>query len=221
MKHLILTRHNYNEDYPHLEERKKLIEKYTKKSLENQTSKNFTWCIVTKHPVYSDIIDIINFKNKKELEGFMSTFDDVLLTSRVDNDDILSPEYVESVQEKASELINKGKEEALIDSTGYRWDKRVDSFYKDFLYESNSNSPFLSVLSRDKTCWHDKHGHMSKHFENNYFISKPLWIQIIHQTNKLMNRVNPVGISNQGTECEEPEFFKEYKGDIDLNKSKK
>jgi len=46
LKHFLITRFNYADDYEHLEQRIELFRRYTMPSIYAQTIKNFEWLII-------------------------------------------------------------------------------------------------------------------------------------------------------------------------------
>lgn len=202
MKHFIITRFNYAPDYKYLPERIKLFEQYTLPSLQKQTNKNFMLVVLGKPDIRIEGIQHI-FLEWKENEGghyvkplvdFLkdcSTKDGIILTSRVDNDDMYLPNYVETVQ-KIAETENV-RLPYLIEQKGYWYDKRVEKYYTNERYRANLTSPFLSMVEKGtyNTVFLANHSKMGKRFPV-IFSENYGWIQIIHKTNQLMNKI-PVG----------------------------
>ena len=97
--HYILTRFFYPDSYPHLEERFKIFNSFTKPSIEAQTNTDFTW-IISINPKHKSLFTPfkgikVEFHTEK-VKRFRSGFDsypfntlNYLITSRVDNDDAL------------------------------------------------------------------------------------------------------------------------------------
>jgi len=187
-KHYIFTRFTYPPDYPYINERIKIFHEFTKPSFESQTSNNFTWLIsINRHYDYKNLLG--PFKNINV--EFVSKFDafksltDYVLTSRIDNDDIIHQDYVAHIQE----LFLKNQSTRIIDGPGYRYlnkTKEIYTFYN--FYSKNKCSPFSTLVcpyKQNLTVFCANHGQLSQKFDVE-FHDKKLWLQHIHNTNALM-----------------------------------
>lgn len=201
MKHFLITRFIYPDDYPYMGERIELFNRCTLPSVQSQTCKNFTW-IILGHPEI-DLADIphvfLDCKShyKKDVVSALLKYiktieredDELIITSRVDNDDIILPNFIKNVQS----LANKKSDPFIIEFRGFWWDQRVGEMLKSTRYINGITSPFLSLVERGKnikSVYFDNHGTMSKHFpvmKNENFG----WIQTIHKHNLLMNKIKP------------------------------
>lgn len=156
-KHFILTRYNlgiYDKDNPYfktvgnpdewMRHRAKLFDKCLI-SLFEQTNKNFTW-IIAVDPISLGTIKInekyVNVKFiteqphiwlRKQYPGA-----EWLITSRLDNDDILHPDYVDAIQSKFREVneIIDIDYEVVDNATGLKYPSN----------RTKPNSPFLSLI---------------------------------------------------------------------------
>lgn len=133
-------------DSDYLKYRFELFDKYTVPSICNQTNKNFKWFVIydkrTPHQFHNKILSYgkLPFYEPVFVEpGFsLKTFVDKLIcderyyyvTSRLDNDDALMPDYVELVQKKAREALPKDKYITSIRNYRYDVNERTLTTYK-------------------------------------------------------------------------------------------
>lgn len=183
-----------DEDY--LQERFNIFEKYTLKSMQQQTNQNFEWLILfhKKTPKY--------FKNKikhlKQKYNFVDLyFDDdevfnlesylkmhysnfkYFITTRIDNDDMFANDYIEQTQKYAN---NNFHECILSFEEGLQYDINKNESY----ILKRKDNHFLSLLGTIKNNILD-YNH-SKIFESGKEVivlesTKPMWIEIIHNSN--------------------------------------
>lgn len=206
-KHFIIIRFNYAPDYKYLPERIKLFKQFTLPSLQHQTNKNFHLLILGRPEIEIDIPHTFLDWDETDKNHYVkcvvdflkenATMDEIVITSRIDNDDMYLPNYVETVQ-KIAETENV-KFPYLIELKGYWLDLRERKLYTNERYRKNLTSPFLSMVERGTyhTVFHSNHSKMGRKFmvvSNDYDPEGRNygWIQIIHKTNQLMNKI-PVG----------------------------
>lgn len=206
-KHVVLTRFNYPEGFELIEERLDLFKKYTLKSMNRQTCKNFTWVFFTENDLDIDFENKVFIKKedyplwKKKL----SEEYEYIIETRLDNDDIIHPGFIQSIQ---SNFIDNT---FVLDFSGYRYDLRDDTIYEDKLYSSSFTSPFLSLISKLKDglyVFDYNHREMGKNFKT-IFKEQRLWIQMIHNSNKLMNKDSTEKIARKGRKCNKPDWLKD------------
>jgi hypothetical protein len=219
MKHYVLTRWNLGlyesinrgkctlnaEDW--MKDRMRLFEKYCLPSMMKQTNKDFTWIMGFHKDTPTEILEkyrkISNVKivfglamnYMKGLYGNELKNGDRLLTSRIDNDDAITPNFLQRVREE----IEKGWE--LIDFIGYQYDTRRNQWYHSFPNRYNGPiSPFLSfieTIGKDvndpiKTVNRFQAMEMASHFSAR-LIKEHLWCQVIHGNNIICKiRGNPI-----------------------------
>lgn len=185
--HYILTRFFYPDSYPHLEERFKIFNSFTKPSIEAQTNTNFTW-IISINPKHKSL-----FTSFKDIKVVFHTGDlsfrsysfntlDYLITSRIDNDDALHQDYVANVQE----LFLQDQTTRVIDGSGYRYRDNKGWLYDR--YSSKEPSPFSTLISapgKKDIVLDEQHLHLPKKY-NVQFHNKKLWLQNIHSFNVRM-----------------------------------
>ena len=110
--------------------------------------------------------------------------EDYILTTRLDNDDILEPDFVETVQAQFCER------EGVIDVEGRQFDTATGKYYTvDRRYP---NSPFITLVEKGanpKTVFHKTHTDLHKDYKwSAYVKGKPLYTQVIHGNN-LANKI--------------------------------
>lgn len=170
------------------------------KSLKNQVCKNYKLYIFIdeKTPEYQ--IDILLNKINDFLEEskfeittghpikYIQDLDldsEYIITSRIDNDDEYTPNFIKSIQDCFNE------EEEVLDVIGIQLD--VINSKKYTSGRSIPNSPFVSLVEKNikpiKTVFCKQHSHMPKFFKNRFVDNKePLYIQNIHDNN-IMNKI--------------------------------
>lgn len=209
-KHYIITRNLYSPEYEFLNERVELIKKFTIPSLANQVCKNFVWLVTGDHGLIEDDFLGINYIVEKSFKKYIQNDSenyDYIITTRLDNDDYLLPNYIAEVQS----VYFHSSTDLLIDLRGYRADTRYFDFYEDTSY-LRMPSPFISLVEKVipgsvlKTVYFDQHTLMKNHFK---LISLDVvgWLQIIHDHNKLMNRPKS-DVERRGNKITCPDFLK-------------
>ena len=213
MKHFIITRFNYPDSYAHMKQRLRMFNKFTRPSIEAQTSKNFEWLILGKpplnmlikaehslHEVNKGVLGIAYLEYIKEV----TKNEDLVLMTRLDNDDMLMPTYVEDMQAEVTKP-------ELYEFTGYRLDLRNGKFFIDTRHHKNVTSPFITLAQTPEglqSVYAHNHGHMWKFF-NLHTLEKRNWVQIIHTTNWVLNRGTCADMYARGTETDDvPEFVR-------------
>lgn len=194
-----------------LDQRFELFQNYCFPSVQNQTTKNFTWLVffdIRTPKYYKNVIENLqklfpNFRplfingNKSveiELLKFIAEqdiLDKYILTTRIDNDDVIHYDFVSTVQALATQKHN-----LIIDiRKGYQL--ALQNNVEEFRLCDQEFNPFLSIVQ--KADFYEsiyKRQHTDWHKEVNFLIfnKKPLWIQIVHGRNKInnVNRHNPL-----------------------------
>ena len=221
MKHFLITRFNYAENYPHLEHRIRMFNQYTRPSIEAQACQNFEWLILGDPP-----IDLPNCKvlpreaeggniKKASPYGYMEYIEEqtkgegLVLMTRLDNDDVLMPQYIRHMQA----LVHKP---GLYEFKGYRLDLRNGNFYEDQIYGvvpgydpvRYITSPFTTLARPStnlKSVYSHNHSKMWMYYALTIFKTIN-WVQIIHTTNWLLNRPSTISIRKKGKIVPVPAF---------------
>jgi hypothetical protein len=214
MKHFLITRFNYPLDYEHMEQRLWVFNKFTRPSIEAQTSKNFEWLFLG-HPPLDIQIEGVAHSFHEVNKGIMGVGylqyikestrnEDLVLMTRMDNDDMLMPTYVADMQKEATKP-------ELYEFKGYRLDLRNGAFYIDTRHRANVTSPFVTLAQEPKdlkSVYSHNHGHMWQFFKLN-ILEKRNWVQIIHDTNWVLNKGDCDEVARRGKLTKEvPDFVR-------------
>jgi hypothetical protein len=187
-----------------LTDRFALFEKYCFPSVKGQTVQAFKWIVLFDEDTplkfkeriekiaasYSNFIPLY-IQGMSALHASIKLYvrenvkDAFFLTSRVDNDDALSKDYVATVQQKAKPIHH-----LVIDCRlGLQLCLKKNVVEVRKLYKSSN--PFLSIVEQ-KECmegiYSKPHAHWKKSKYKTVFLMKPLWLQIVHSRN-LLNAV--------------------------------
>lgn len=212
MKHYVLTRYNFgwkpntnicikrvtskgtvNSDI-WLEDRKALFKRYYLPSMLAQTNKNFKIILSISSdtpPGYFDFLyeyqnielSFEPFNEEFKLKLFNSCDDDQLITTRIDNDDAVSPDFIEKIQEIVRD--NKQNLPVLVDTWGHKYSVK-DRVFKEESYSLRHASAFCSVASQKKNkkwVYETSHTHMPEKFDRHIKIKERLYVQVIHNYN--------------------------------------
>ena len=214
MKHFILTRYNYGWEPNKLIEvkkvtkkrgissdvwlwdRLKLFERYYLPSIEAQTNKNFKIYLSMSDKTPQEYLDKLS--NLEHIELTFDQFDESfknklfdqnqgedIITTRLDNDDAISPLFVQRVQDSVKNLNSP----TLIDVWGYKFMVSSQSFSEES-YSLPYASSFCSVFSpknERKWCYECQHTHMPKQIKNHQLLRDRLYLQVIHDQNLANN----------------------------------
>jgi hypothetical protein len=211
-QHYLITRWNLgNCDLDWLENRRVVFEKYCLPSVESQTNKNFTWFLLSDIRTpdkFKQILDrypakiiYVDFKSNLcgvedkmekalELENIKIELPvpetDYVITSRLDNDDVIRMDYIDLIQKKAKQNW-KGNNFWINYNVGYK-------LYKGniFIVESKSN-PFVSFVEKTEspllTVHQVPHGKTQTTPYRSILVEEdPIWLQVVHGSN-IMNKV--------------------------------
>ena len=185
-----------------LEHRFKIFEKYCLSSIKKQTTQNFSWLVYfdTATPYkFKVIIDQISSSLENFVPIFVNSYDEFeqhlnsfinekhtdtkIITTRLDNDDMLANNSVELIQ-NSSNLMGNGIIEIpsgyLYDLVSCRlYEKRINLNPFISLVETKSklNQQFMGVYAKEHNKW--------KNQDRLIASEKPQWVQIIHERNKL------------------------------------
>jgi len=194
---------NETRDETWLKKRFFLFDNFCYPSVKNQTTQNFKWF------VYFDKKTPIEYKKKiddykKQMGNFIPIFvkdgedffkknlelirkttkDDIIIITRLDNDDAILNNYLETIQKYVDEkkIIN-----GFLDFIyGYQYDflKKVLTKIKIQSNHFISKIEHISCLSNEI---YSIHSHINNHPNNQHInnIKNPLWIEIVHENNVL------------------------------------
>jgi hypothetical protein len=177
--------------------RMKLFDTYCLPSVMNQTCRNFTWLLSFAPETPKSIIDkyitmpLVKIIFQYPADYVRSLYPEVLkngdwiITSRLDNDDMIAPGYIEAIQNQFDNYF------MLVDTDGCQLDLKTGKRY-DPARRSN-NSPFISLIEQVGAQWGEitdpvktvywcSHSKMELHFPS-IKIDKRLYTMIIHDKN--------------------------------------
>ena len=186
-----------------LNHRFSLFQQYCLPSVKNQINQNFIWLVffdcatpdsfkikieeISKyykpfHAIYIDGMNELLPSSRNYISTFIDESDKFIITSRLDNDDLIHQNFIGTIQQLArpsSDLIidlrkgyqiNKGKKNPEI--------RKVYNYFNPFVSIVESTADFKTILSR-----------MHREWKHSTFVfsedKKPLWIELIHEKNKL------------------------------------
>jgi len=183
-----------------LEHRLWLFENFCFPSVAAQVNRNFTWLIyfdITTPDTYKEKIGkIINGQSNIRvfyIEGMPAFYPEInklisaeanapyLITSRVDNDDCISKNFIDEVQRQF-----KSQDYMAIDIiNGYSLQIKPTIMLgkKEHIF-----NPFISLIEKNdnpKTVWANDHNHWKKEPRITQITNKRLWMSIIHEKNKV------------------------------------
>ena len=214
-KHIFLTRFNlqFESDttihvHPQwLDERFRLFEQYCLPSIIQQTNHNFKWIILASDdtptiyqdrllkysqeysfidiifcPYYNDINELYKSIGEKYAIGY-----DFLLSTRIDNDDMLSSYFVETLQ---SYLQDMQLRKCIITFPyGIQWFEEENMTFR-VKYDKNHFLSFLEPSSCIKTSLGVNHPTVSTQ-DMTPIMTRDLWCEIVHHNN-ISNNYTPV-----------------------------
>lgn len=201
MKHYIIIRFNYPEDHADLQQRIDLFNQYTKKSLLHQSNKNFKVLIIGNPGIDLSGLDhaFVEFKTQSavkdmdliQLKNFIRSdigSEKIIITTRLDNDDILLKNFVRNIQTISKHISH----DHVLETKGYFYDIRKNKLFISNRYHKKSVSPFASLIERAEnfhTVYRIKHSELWRFYdviESSCFG----WLQLIHDTNQKMNKLS-------------------------------
>lgn len=186
-----------------LDERFELFFNYCLPSVINQKNQNFTWIVLfdSKTPSqYKSVIDkisadyknfralfiddmkLVQFSLKQFISKVLNDKDDFIITTRLDNDDSIHYNFIETIQKLAIK-----KADTVIDlRRGYQLN--VSNNYFEYRKYYNSFNPFISVIESTASFNTIHCGKTHRQWMNSRSIivydETPLWIEVIHNRNK-------------------------------------
>ena len=186
-----------------LKNRWQLFETFCLPSVINQSNNNFIWTVFFDtqtdeyykkkinelsltfsnfKPIYIDSMNLFQSKLKEFIHDNCDDNDKQIITTRLDNDDIIHESFISRIQSLAS----KAKDNTVIDlRKGYQMQLKKTYLLKEISLAFN---PFISVVENSnnfETIITKQHLEWKK---NTTIISDDqsfLWVQIIHSKNKL------------------------------------
>jgi hypothetical protein len=181
-----------------MEDRMWLFENFCLPSVKAQSNKKFTWLLyldtTTAEKYKNKITDLtsgteniklffINGMNEfyPEIQKATTSEKTYLITTRIDNDDVISKHFIDEIQKKfASQdflAIDVIKGYSLQIKPTYILGKKEHVF-----------NPFISLIEKNenpKTVWFNDHTQWKKESRIIQITNKRLWMSIIHEKNKV------------------------------------
>jgi SAM-dependent methyltransferase len=206
-QHLINTRYaikgmyydHFSEEW--LQDRLRLFRRYCVPGVARQTNGDFSWLVFCDETVDDGYLDSLResarlapqfrlvitshasgVRDRDMAESLLDDDTEVLITTRLDNDDVLHPEAIAVIQSYLGAFVHSPHERwALNFPRGFRYDENSDRLYASYW----PHGAFMSVFEKLRTGEaifnasraHPKmHARMPLHFEE----SIPGWLQVIH-----------------------------------------
>ncbi len=209
VQHVLVTRYNIGSnaalaagidgrDTDWLAHRDGLFRRYCVPSVARQTSRDFRW-FVAFHPdtparFFSGLDAIATVVREPDAERAAAAIQrelstaEVVVASKLDNDDMLAPDYIEQIRSAANARLQSGAVDDFIVSAvdGLLWNTISDEMVV-FAWEAG---PFLSLVEflRPGKAWVSPlalaHPTANRHYPEIRVRSvQPLWTQIVHDRN--------------------------------------
>jgi hypothetical protein len=183
--HYLVTRFNYPKGFAGLEARLKMLTQYALPSVAAQTRRDFTWIIIGRD------IDIPEGGNlniiKTDWPGYQEIIEasksDYVITTRMDSDDVLHPEFIDSIRKQ---VLSAGPGEYIIDFDGYRYNTQTGEFVEFNFYNKTNISPFATLVSQTKIAGRGVYTYKHMDLGNHYYVHRipsRLWCQMVHGNN--------------------------------------
>lgn len=215
--HFIVTRFNVREsahdvralDVDWLEARFELFERFCLPTVMSQSEQNFSWIVLfdSETPVFArERIDRysrwpkflalfvrpgVEGAARKAVIAQLKEAPEILVTTRLDNDDGVSRRFVENIQERATV-----RETSVLEfPRGYVWHKRrVYEYHFPFNPFTTLAEPrFSDDLSKLRTVYTGSHSDLGRLGPVVELTKKPAWLQVIHGGN-LENTVRGIRV---------------------------
>jgi hypothetical protein len=190
MKHILITRVNFSDDFK-FEKYFKVMKKIYIPSINSQTNKNFTLglSVNPKHyPLIRNLIDekieIVKFTNvKDELKNYVID-NGFKIQTRHDCDDYMSPDYIDFLQD---EVLSKSKKlnDLILTFQPIKYDYITG---QEFLHERDYSkvcSMFSTLYQKDvkNGIFDVVHDHLKRLSPNIFYIKKTYVKLTIHENN--------------------------------------
>ncbi len=215
--HFIVTRFNVREsasdaralDVKWLESRFRLFESFCLPTVMSQSEQNFKWLVLFDSMTPKEAREKIEGYSRRSkfsalfiepgVEGAarkaviaqLQKTPDILLTTRLDNDDGVSRTFVEDIQERA--VV---QERSVLDfQNGYVWHKnRIYEYHFPFNPFATLAEPAVSDdASGFRTVYTGSHSHLGRLGKVVELTRKPSWLQVVHGGN-LENTVRGIRV---------------------------
>ena len=187
-----------------LEERFRLFENYCLPSVAQQTNPNFTWCVffdietplkfrkkiekftqqcASFTPIYIKSMALLNQSFIEFIENNKKHYFPFVITTRLDNDDIIHKDFIDVVQNRF-----KLRDNLVIDlRKGFQVNleskqteiRKIDFPFNQFIsFVENSENKVTTVMAKPHQEW-------KRHPKVMVYDKEEMWIELIHNSNKL------------------------------------
>lgn len=186
LKHVILTRFNLGlYDRPGAEEWMKhrmMYFEHTRESVLSQ-DEDFKWILCMDIRTPPEILFTMMIDERQEIMfKHPNTYkpDGWTITTRLDNDDLYLSGAVKAIQDSfvEEEMVVDLKYHQLINGEAWTSGGRRDGWERP-----KPNSPFLSLISKDKNCYARPHSKMINDFKSKFASDEVLAYMVIHDNN--------------------------------------
>jgi hypothetical protein len=202
IRHILVTRYNVpmgfsgqrnNDplDPAWLDHREALFRRFTLPSVARQSVRDFEWVILfhpetpARYYSYLDGVAIVLLAGRKDtIAQLRARYEDsgkVLISSRLDNDDAIAPDYIETAR-AAMHAHRSGPASAIVFADGVRL--QLGSMRaRTVAYEQ---SPFVTALEAGKiqTAVHYHHNKVAQEIPTvSVRTGRPMWMQVLHDRN--------------------------------------
>ncbi|OAN66862.1 glycosyltransferase [Sphingomonas sp. TDK1] len=210
MLHVILTRFNIaspgrevaiRNSPGWLDRRFGLFEQFCLPSIAGQTERNFHWLVYFDKDTPAEFRErierdrqIFNFTPRyvamfdkgmiaDDVRGLAMPGEQLIVTTRLDNDDALSSDFVARVQAEAADAPPR---------TVLNFTQGIAMRNGQLYTASDHSNPFTSLVERDlagvETIWAKSHHELGEKWTIVQVPSRPLWLQVVHGEN-VTNRI--------------------------------
>jgi len=163
--HYVITSFSYPDDYAHLEKRVALLS-LSDACLRRQTCQRFRRLIIPRE----GIAELVRGYVRKHTETPW------VLTTRLDSDDQISPQFVEKIQAAFRSRLE------LIDWEGYRLDVQTEQVAKSSAIRGSMFQTLSEPTAEAVGVYHARHGEMPGLFPYRRHPER-LWCVVCHDTN--------------------------------------
>ena len=192
LKHVILTRFNLGlYDRPGADEWMKHRMPYFERTRESVLSQegDFEWILAMDERTPNRYLQQIVCDSRMAIiHEHPNTYkpDGWTITTRLDNDDLYLPGAIKAIQKryKEEEMVLDIRYHQLIN--GEKWTSGGE---KDGWRRPHPNSPFLSLISKEKTCYARPHTLMPSDFKARFVSDRIYAYMVVHDRNMANQRV--------------------------------
>lgn len=207
IEHYIITRFNMpwvreeahktkGLDPDYLRERFEIFDSYTVPSVNSQTNKNFKWLVIFDSRTPKEFLEKIEsyryltfyeplfvepgFSLKEYIDELIKASSGQFVSSRLDNDDAILPDFVETIQNRAKEIYPQNK--YITSPINYRYDVK-DKTLTTYRLKKNH------FVSRTGNVFEVNQNQMPSNPAEYVIIPGAYSIEVVHESNLLNNTI--------------------------------